>query len=95
MRSNLGQRNEMILRGDYRHNKAVPDVLRSLRIAAGLRQEDLAKKIGSPQSFISKYENGERRLDVIEARTICLALGVTLGDFFVLLERKIGELHES
>jgi len=35
----------------------------------------LAKKLGGPQSFVAKYENGERRLDLIEFITIAEALG--------------------
>ena len=34
-----------------------------------------------PQSFVSKYEIGERRLDLIELREVCAALGVPLLEF--------------
>ncbi len=46
------------------------DYLRSLLIeareSAGLRQEDVARKLKRPQSYVSKVELGERRLDVVE-----------------------------
>jgi transcriptional regulator with XRE-family HTH domain len=45
------------------------------RKAAGLTQVELASKLGRPQSFVSKYENGERRIDVIEFLDICEAIG--------------------
>lgn len=45
------------------------------RKAAGLRQEAVAKELGKPQSFIAKYEGGERRLDLIEFIAISRALG--------------------
>jgi transcriptional regulator with XRE-family HTH domain len=45
------------------------------REAADIRQRALAEKIGRPQSFVAKYESGERRLDVIEFITIARALG--------------------
>lgn len=62
-------------------------LLRQIRIEAGLRQADLAKKLGQPQSFVSKYESGERRLDVLELRKLCRALGSSLEEFARRLER--------
>ena len=50
-------------------------LLVALRRGAGVRQQGLAKKLGRPQSFIAKYEGGERRIDVIEFITIARALG--------------------
>ncbi len=55
-------------------------VLRQLRLSKGLRQEDIAERLNEPQSFVSKYESGERSLDLIELRQICLAIGVTLQE---------------
>ena len=46
------------------------------RKKAGLSQADLAKKLTKPQSFVSKFERGERRLDVIEFRSVAQALGL-------------------
>ncbi|WP_084652755.1 helix-turn-helix transcriptional regulator [Mesorhizobium sp. WSM1293] len=48
--------------------------LRSLRKAQGLTQEQLAEKLGRRQSFVAKYEGGERRLDVIEFLDVTAAL---------------------
>ena len=45
------------------------------RKAAGLTQAELAAKLGRPQSYVSKYERGERRLDVIEFLEVTKALG--------------------
>ncbi len=61
-------------------------LLQAKRRDSGLRQADLARRLGQPQSFVSKYESGERRLDVLELRQICLALGLTLTDFVRELE---------
>jgi transcriptional regulator with XRE-family HTH domain len=66
-------------------------LLKQLRIKAGLTQADLAKKIKLPQSFVSKYESGERRLDILELRMICSALGIALNDFVKKLEAKLNE----
>lgn len=61
------------------------ELLRTLREQAGLRQVDVAIALGVPQSFVSKYETGERRLDLIELKHLCEVLGLTLveliGDF--------------
>lgn len=45
------------------------------RDKAGLTQQQLADRLGKPQSFVAKYEGGERRLDVIEFIAIAHALG--------------------
>lgn len=51
-------------------------LLADARRAKGLTQAELAKKLGRPQSFISKVEQGERRLDVIEFLEVTHALKV-------------------
>ena len=56
------------------------DLLRQARLAAGLTQEDLAKKLGKPQSYVSKAELGERRLDFIETLDFCDACGADVGE---------------
>lgn len=61
-------------------------LLRRIRQDAGLRQADLARKLGQPQSFVSKCESGERRIDILELREICRALGVSLTEFVRRLE---------
>ncbi|TWO67801.1 helix-turn-helix transcriptional regulator [Caenimonas sedimenti] len=56
--------------------KKLRSALAEARSQAGLTQEDVAEKLGRPQSFVSKYESGERRLDVLEFVEVCQALGV-------------------
>ena len=68
---------------------ALLKTLYSLRIGAGLRQSDLAALIDEPQSFISKVEQGERRLDIIELRVIVNVMGITLADFIKEFEKNI------
>jgi transcriptional regulator with XRE-family HTH domain len=45
------------------------------RKGAGLTQHELAMRLHKPQSFVAKYEGGERRIDVVEFLTICQAVG--------------------
>lgn len=59
-------------------------VLRELRQEAELTQVQVAAELEVPQSFVSKYESGERRLDVIELGHVAQALRVTV---WVVLER--------
>ncbi|WP_435583201.1 helix-turn-helix domain-containing protein [Amycolatopsis thermoflava] len=57
-------------------------LLRELRQEAGLTQVQVAERLGVPQSFVSKYEAGERRLDVIELHHIATVLGTSVSDVF-------------
>ena len=50
--------------------------LREAREVLGLTQAELARRLSKPQSFVSKFETGERRLDLIEFAEISAALGV-------------------
>jgi len=54
-------------------------ILRQLRVEAGLTQVELAERLGRPQGYVSKYETGERRLDLVELQQIAHAVGVGLG----------------
>jgi transcriptional regulator with XRE-family HTH domain len=67
-------------------------VLRQLRLEAGMRQDDVATRLARPQSYVSKYEAGERSLDLIEAIEVARALGVPTYD---LVDRLEGLLPES
>jgi transcriptional regulator with XRE-family HTH domain len=64
-------------------------VLRSSRQRAGLTQEDVAARIGETQSFVSKVERGERRIDIVELRVFCQAFGVTLKHFVDAFEASV------
>jgi transcriptional regulator with XRE-family HTH domain len=64
-------------------------MLKKARQDAGITQEELARQIGETQTFVSKCERGERRIDVVELQTFCRAFGVSLNRFVVALERAI------
>lgn len=59
---------------------ALQGVLRAMREDAGLYQADLAALLESDQSFVSRFERGERRLDLIELDEIAQACGSTLSE---------------
>jgi len=61
--------------------KALLSLLRQLRRQAGLRQVDVAQALGKPQAFVSYYESGARRLDLLELRRVCRIFGISLVDF--------------
>lgn len=57
-------------------SKELQELLIKARTDAGLTQQQLAKKLGKHQSFVAKYEGGERRLDMVEFIEICTLIGV-------------------
>ncbi len=59
------------------------------RKKAGLSQADLAEKLRRPQSFVSKFERGERRLDVIEFWAVAEALEVDQVKFLKRFRREV------
>lgn len=61
-------------------------LLKEMRREKGLTQAELARLLERPQSFVSKYESGERRLDILELQDICTACGVSLSVFVNRLE---------
>lgn len=64
-------------------------ILRQLRLKKNITQKDLAMILDEPQSYVSKYESGEQRLDLYEIERICEALKISLLDFIeVYLEAK-------
>jgi len=72
-----------------REQTSLQRLLRALRNEAGLTQEALAERLKLPQSFVSKYESGERLLDVLELRRVCRVLKMDLADFARRLEKEI------
>lgn len=77
-------------------HKVVGAQLEAIRKSAGVTQQELAKRLRKPQSFVSAYESGQRRIDLIEMTRIVSALG---GDVHAvamqILDRVAGPRRRS
>ena len=60
--------------------KRLAALLRQIRLEATLTQGQVAERIGQSQSYVSKYESGEQRLDLIELEAVCNAVGISLTE---------------
>lgn len=69
--------------------RAIRQLLREARLAAGLRQGDVAARLAVPQSFVSKYESGARRLDIVDLARVCAAIGLPLARVVARLESEL------
>ena len=61
----------------------------SARKANGVTQQELARRLDKPQSFVSKYERRERRLDVLEFVVICRYLGIDACSIIREIEERL------
>jgi HTH-type transcriptional regulator/antitoxin HipB len=64
-------------------------VLARARERAGVKQSDAAAKLGLPASYLSKIENGTRRVDVVELIQIADAIGIEAADLVRELQEKM------
>jgi len=69
-----------------REYAALLKLLRAARESAGVTQVELAERLGQTQSFVSKVERGDSRLDIIQLRTILQEFEMSLPDFVAQLE---------
>lgn len=67
------------------------NLLKEARVAKNLTQSDVAKSLGLPQSYVSKYESGERRLDFMETTLVCEALGMSIENFVAAYSAKLAK----
>lgn len=65
-------------------------MLKEARLRAKLTQIELAQRLDETQSFVSKCERGERRLDLVQLRAFCKPLGITLSNFVAEFDRRLG-----
>lgn len=65
--------------------------LKKMRADAGLSGPEIQRRLNRPNSYVSKVESGEKRLDVLELREYCQACGVSVVDFIHSLEKKLSK----
>ena len=65
--------------------------LKDLRVRKNVTQSELAAILGRGQSYVSKYEQCQRRLDVLEVRQICIALDSSLPELVDEFENRLNE----
>jgi transcriptional regulator with XRE-family HTH domain len=66
----------------YRKYQEFLQRLKASRIAAGMTQQEAAAKLGKSQSFVSRSEKGERRIDIIELQAFAKIYETNVTDFF-------------
>ena len=69
--------------------KIVGACLAAARQRANVTQQELSARLGKPQSFVSEYERGQRRVDVVELLAISRALGVDPVELFVEVSKAV------
>jgi transcriptional regulator with XRE-family HTH domain len=67
------------------------ELLKQTRLAKNLTQADVARRLGLPQSYVSKYETGERRLDFVETAVVCRALGLSVEEFTAAFSSRLAK----
>jgi ribosome-binding protein aMBF1 (putative translation factor) len=65
------------------------ETLKGFRRKAGLSQVKLAAELEQSQSFVSKCERGETRLDIVQLRAFCQCFGITLPVFVAAFEERL------
>lgn len=75
------------------HYKIVGACLAAARRQANITQQELAARLGKPQSFVSEYERGQRWVDVVELVVISRALGVDSLSLLAEIARSVAHLH--
>jgi transcriptional regulator with XRE-family HTH domain len=65
------------------------EALKAARLSAGLNQQELAQRLDRPQSYVAKYETGDRRLDVLEFLEVCSAVSLRPNDLLATLQQEL------
>jgi len=66
-----------------KEHKYMVEQLKAARIESGYDQETVADKLGKTQSYVSKMESGQRRIDVVQLKQFAMVYGKQL-DYFII-----------
>lgn len=69
--------------------QALRTILREARLKTGVTQQQLAERLGKPQSYVAKVEGGERRIDVIEFIAFARAIGADPARLFASVSKAV------
>lgn len=75
--------------------EALRSTLKDFRVKAGITQSELSERLGKPQSYVSKYEGGERRLDFVEVMEVIDALSVPPEHLFTAYKKSLTAISSS
>ncbi|MGI8605524.1 MAG: helix-turn-helix domain-containing protein [Verrucomicrobiales bacterium] len=71
------------------------ELLKETRVVKNLTQADVAGRLDVPQSYVSKYESGERRLDFVETALVCQALRMSIEEFAAAYSARLGKTRPT
>jgi len=77
-----------------RHQRLI-EILTDARKHAGIRQAELARRVGKTQTFVARFEAGQRRIDAIELLALCEIIGIDPIKLIRKLLKVEGELWRS
>ncbi len=78
-----------VLKNPAQYREVFVPLLKEIRLSKGLTQLQVATRLDAPQSYVSKYETGERRLDFVETVLVCKALGTTIENFAAVFSKRL------
>lgn len=88
----MGDKQLWLRQEDY---KLIGELLCTVREQAGFSQQELASRLKKPQSFVSSYERGQRRLDLLEFIKIATTIGADPDKLFSRVSAKLQQSKRS
>ena len=78
-----------------KNQEVLRNLLKEIRLSTNLKQIDIASKLKKTQSYVSKYESGEKILTFYEVYKICETLEIAFIDFSRKYEEKLNEEYHN